>query len=215
MLGQRGNLIVLSAPSGTGKSTMVRRLMREVEGLRFSVSATTREPRPGESDGIDYRFLDDSTFTELVEQGGFLEHACVHGNRYGTLRSQTQSQLEAGQQVLLDIDVQGARQVVASRFPATLVFVLPPSRDELERRLRGRGSETEKTIARRLEAASRELEAVDLFDHVILNDDLDRAVHQAASVVRSLRSSRAAMEKVIERVRASFRDLGGPRREGA
>jgi len=205
---RRGSLIVISAPSGTGKSTVVKRLLNEVEGLHFSVSATTRPPREGEVDGIDYHFIDEPAFSLKVAEGEFLEHAEVHGHHYGTLRSATEEQLRKGQDLLLDIDVQGARQVAGSGFGAHLVFLVPPSREELERRLRGRGSEDEATIAERLRNAEREMEAFDGFGYCVLNDDLDDAVCCITAILHSRRSTRTAMTPVVQRVLETFRVRG-------
>jgi guanylate kinase len=202
---RRGSLLVLSAPSGTGKSTVIRRLVDEVEGLGFSVSATTRPPRPGERDGVDYHFIDEPTFARKVAEGEFLEHAEVHGHRYGTLRSATEAQLSAGRDLLLDIDVQGARQVAKSGFGAHLVFLVPPSRAELERRLRGRGSETEQTLRERLRAAAKEMEAYEEFGYCVLNDDVDDAVEAIRAILHSRRSTRAAMTPVVQGVLETFR----------
>ena len=205
---RRGSLLVLSAPSGTGKSTIVRRLVAEVEGLNFSVSATTRPPRDGERDGVDYHFIDEPSFARKVAEGEFLEHAEVHGHHYGTLRSATDEQLRRGRDLLLDIDVQGARQVAKSGFGAHLIFLLPPSREELERRLRGRGSETEATIEERLRNAQREMECYSEFGYCVLNDDLDEAVEAMRMILLSRRSTRSAMTPIVQRVLDTFRERG-------
>lgn len=205
---RRGSLIVLSAPSGTGKSTVVKRLVKEVDGLHFSVSATTRPPREGEADGVEYHFIDESSFARKVAEGEFLEHAEVHGHHYGTLRSATEEQLREGRDLLLDIDVQGAGQVAKSGFGAHLVFLVPPSREELERRLRGRGSEDEETIAARLRNAEKEMEAFDGFGYCVLNDDLDDAVSAISAILLSRRSTRTAMTPIVRRVLETFRARG-------
>ena len=149
--GEKGDLFVISAPSGAGKSTLCHRLMEETPGVAFSVSHTTRAPRKGEVDGVDYHFVSKEQFMHMVEQEEFLEWAEVHGNCYGTSRSAVTAMLENGQDVLLDIDVQGAMQV-RDVFPeSVLIFILPPSLQVLERRLRNRGTDTEETIRLRLE----------------------------------------------------------------
>ena len=204
---RRGSLIVLSAPSGTGKSTLVRRLVSEIEGLHFSVSATTRRPREGEVDGVDYHFIDEPSFARRVAEGEFLEHAEVHGHHYGTLRTATEEQLRGGRDLLLDIDVQGARQVAGSGFGAHLVFLLPPSRRELERRLRGRGSETAERLAERLRNAEREMEAHEEFDYCVLNDELEDAVEAMKAILISRRSTTAAMRPVVRGILETFRGL--------
>lgn len=205
---RRGSLMVLSAPSGTGKSTIVKRLLAEVEGLHFSVSATTRPPREGERDGVEYHFIDEPSFARKVAEGEFLEHAEVHGHHYGTLRSATEEQLRQGRDLLLDIDVQGARQVAQSGFGAHLIFLFPPSRAELERRLRGRGSETQDTLVERLRNAQREMDCYTEFGYCVLNDELDEAVAAIRTILLSRRSTRAAMAPVVQRVLESFREEG-------
>lgn len=201
---RRGSLIVLSAPSGTGKSSLVRRLVDDVPGLVFSVSATTRKPRRGEKDGVDYHFLDRQEFLELVERGDLLEHAEVHGELYGTLREATERELEAGRDVLLEIDVQGAAQVRAATAEAHLVFILPPSRDELEGRLRRRGLDPDDVIRLRLANAAEELRHATTYDFVLVNDDLDETARALAGVVRALRSSGSAMRDRTAAVLDSF-----------
>ena len=200
----RGSLIVVSAPSGTGKSSIVRRLLEILPHLYFSVSATTRAPRAGERDGVDYHFLDKATFAARSAAGEFLEHAEVHGNCYGTLRDATLAQLDQGRDTLLEIDVQGAQQVKASGIDAHLVFILPPSREELERRLRERGLDAPDVIERRLAAARSEVSQVRSFDYVVVNDDLDAATQRLAVVVRALRCTRPAMEPQVRAVLGTF-----------
>ena len=179
-----GMLIVLSAPSGCGKTTLVRRVMADLGGLVFSVSHTTRPPRPGEKDGRDYHFLDRQNFLALRdrEPSGFLEWAEVHGNLYGTARDQVERLRSKGLDVLLDIDVQGARQVRQNSDPVT-VFIAPPSLDELERRLRGRGTEDEDTVRRRLAGARREMVAMEEYDYLLVNDRLEEAVESLRSLI--------------------------------
>lgn len=186
-----GMLIVLSAPSGCGKTTMVQRLMQSLPGLVFSVSHTTRAPRGREVDGVDYHFVDVATFLALRDQqpSGFLEWAEVHGNYYGTSVGAVQQQLVAGNDVLLDIDVQGAAQVRAQGKPVT-VFIAPPSLDVLEQRLRGRGTESEATIDKRLRNARQEMAAVGDYDYLIVNDRLDEAVDILRSIVIAERCRR-------------------------
>jgi len=178
-----GHLYIVSAPSGAGKTTLVRRLLENDPGIRLSISHTTRAPRPGERNGIEYHFVDSPTFLDKAQKGGFIEWAEVHGNYYGTSRSGIEAALLAGQDVLLEIDWQGAQQV-RKLFPEAIgVFVLPPSLSELERRLRDRGSDSEHTIARRLSAARTEMRHVAEFDYVIINDELPRALHDLLAVV--------------------------------
>lgn len=174
---ERGVLLVISGPSGCGKSTICQRLLADPR-VEFSVSATTRPKRPGEVDGRDYVFLDKQRFREHVEAGDFLEWAEVHGNLYGTLRAPIEAALERGRYVLVEIDVQGGSTLKALELdvPSVFLFIAPPSMEELEARLRGRGTDAPEVIERRLKKAREELLAQDKYDHVIVNEDLDRAV---------------------------------------
>jgi guanylate kinase len=182
-----GNLIIISGPSGAGKGTLVDRLVARVPRLWVSVSATTRGPRPGEVPDEDYVFLSPAEFTRRIEEGDFLEWAEVHGNRYGTLRSTVESRLRAGTDVILEIDPQGAFQVKRLMPGAHLVFIIAPSIEELERRIRERGAETEEQVRTRLNTAVRELELVETYDDVVENDDIDAATDRLVGIVSSLR----------------------------
>lgn len=182
---RKGNLFVLSGPSGAGKGTLVKRVLQRVPDAWVSVSATTRQPRPGEVDGRDYFFLDQPRFDELVSQGGFLEWAHVHGNSYGTLRSRVQDRIDHGSQVILEIDVQGAFQVKKAMPEAHLIFIEPPSLEELERRLRGRGTETEEVICNRMKTAEVELARKMEYDVQVVNDGLERATEELVSYIGS------------------------------
>lgn len=174
----KGKLFVVSGPSGVGKGTVISKMMEKDPSLWKSVSATTRKPREGEVDGTDYFFVDRSDFERAAEGGGFLEWAEYSGNLYGTPASSVQAHLDAGENVILEIEVQGAMQVRKSAPEAVLVFVKPPSMDELERRLRGRGSESEEAVAARLEAARMELSREMEYDYVFVNDDVDTTVDE-------------------------------------
>jgi len=188
-----GILLVVSGPSGAGKSTVIAALRQRLPDLRFSVSCTTRGPRPGEKDGHDYHFLSPADFAARVAEDAFLEHAEVHAHRYGTLRSEVAPRLEAGQDVLLDIDVQGARQVAAraARDPLVArclerVFLAPPGLAELERRLRARATDSDETIQRRLANARQEMAAWREYDFLVVNQDLPRAVDELHGLVVAL-----------------------------
>lgn len=182
-----GTLFVLSGPSGAGKGTLRKKVFEAVKGLVFSISCTTRPPREGERDGVDYRFISEEHFQELLRQGKFLEYAKVHGRLYGTLLDDVRETLAGGKDIVLEIDVQGAMQV-RKKFPASvLVFVAPPSAEELERRLRERGTESEDVLRIRLGNASWELGHAGEYDHVIVNDDADRASRELRDIILSHR----------------------------
>ncbi|MEX2549722.1 MAG: guanylate kinase [Nitriliruptoraceae bacterium] len=184
-----GLLVVIAGPSGVGKGTVHARVRAELGDVFLSVSATTRAPRPGEVDGVDYHFVDRARFEELVADGAFLEWAEYAGNLYGTPRAPVEGAVARGQVVVLDIELQGALQVKEQDPSALLVFLVPPTFEELERRLHARGTEDPVAIARRLERAREELAAGEHFDVEVVNDDLDRCV---AEVVATIEARRAA-----------------------
>ena len=187
-----GNLYVVAAPSGAGKTTLVRLLIEQEAGVHLSVSFTTRPPRPGELDGRDYHFVDAAEFRAMIARQEFLEWAEVHGNFYGTSRKWITERLATGHDVLLEIDWQGAQQV-RSAFPGTIgIFILPPSMEELTRRLTGRGTDSADVIARRLAAAQAEMHHVGEFDYVIINASLEQALDDLRAVVRASRLTVAA-----------------------
>ena len=182
-----GTLFIVAAPSGAGKTTLVRKLMEHDTGIRHSVSYTTRQPRPAEQGGHDYHFIDIQTFLAMRERGDFLEWAEVHGNFYGTSRTWLLDEMRAGRDTLLEIDWQGAQQVRALMPQAVSIFIVPPSIEELERRLRARGQDSEDVIQRRVAAALGELRHVDEFDFVIINNNLQEALEDLAAAVRASR----------------------------
>lgn len=183
----RGGLIVLSGPSGAGKGTLRKRLFARFPDLVFSISCTTRSPRPGECDGKDYRFVSEEQFLAYRDAGAFLEWAEVHGHFYGTLRHDVERELAEGHSVVLEIDVQGARRV-RDIFPdAFLIFIMPPSPEALEARLRRRGSEQAESFALRMENARREMAQVAFYDRMVINDDLEQAEERLADMVREFR----------------------------
>jgi guanylate kinase len=190
-----GDVFIISGPSGAGKGTLVQALMQRLPGLWLSVSATTRAPRPGEREGVHYVFLTAGEFDTILAEGGFLEWAEVHGNRYGTLRSAVEEHTRAGQAVILEIDPQGAEQVKQAMPTAVLVFIAPPSFAELRRRLEGRGSETPEQIERRLHRAVAELQIADTYDYVVINDDVTRATDELVCIVESHARQRITDEK--------------------
>jgi guanylate kinase len=181
-----GHLFIISGPSGAGKGTLVSELIRQVPDLWVSVSATTRTPRPGERDGVDYYFLTPAEFEGRVRAGEFLEHAEVHGNRYGTLRPPVERRLARGMDVILEIDPQGAFQVRKQMDRSRLIFVKAPSPEDLEKRIRHRGAENDEQIRTRLDTARRELELEGSYDHVVINDDVARAVGDLVAYIGSV-----------------------------
>ncbi|MBM4371909.1 MAG: guanylate kinase [Deltaproteobacteria bacterium] len=176
-------ILVLSAPSGAGKSTVCRRLLARRPDLALSVSHTTRLPRQGEVDGRDYHFVDAATFAALEAAGGFLEQATVHGSRYGTAHEELRRHRAAGRNLLLDVDVQGGRALRAALPGAVTVFLLPPGMAALEERLRGRGTDGEEVIRRRLANARAELAAATEYEHLVVNDDVERAVDRIVDIM--------------------------------
>lgn len=204
MLEHRGSVFVLSAPSGAGKSTLARRLVKETEGLIFSISTTTRPPRPGEVEGKDYFFVDDARFDALAAEGGFLEWVQVYAHRYGTGRAWLEQTLATGVDVLLDIETTGALNLHRELPDAVMVFLLPPSAKELERRLRGRGSDTEEQISLRMKHARHEMELFEAYDYLIVNDDLERAYRQLQAVILAQRAGRERMIAAAGRILETF-----------
>jgi guanylate kinase len=186
---RRGTLIVLAGPSGVGKGSVVRRLRsRDPEGLVYSVSVTSRAPRRDERDGVDYHFISDGAFDRMIADDALLEWAEVVGHRSGTPAAFVEETRDAGRDVLLELDVKGAQRVRAREPHAVLVFLVPPSFAELEERLRGRETEDEAAIQRRLETARWELQQEGSFDHVVVNDDLDRAADEVAAIIEASRT---------------------------
>jgi guanylate kinase len=177
-------VFVITGPSGVGKGTLIRTLRERVPELELSVSATTRRPRPGETHGVDYHFLTDDEFEQRVAQGDFVEHAQYAGRRYGTLRDELETRGAGNRPVLLEIEVQGARQVREAMPEAVQVFIAPPSEEALKMRLVGRGTDSQDEVARRLETAREELEAQREFPHVVVNDRLEDAVAELERLVR-------------------------------
>ena len=187
---QQGKLIVFSAPSGTGKSTIAKRVLERIPDIRFSVSATTRQKRDGEVNGLNYFFLSKEEFEEKIRTGGFIEHEFFFGNHYGTLLDKTHEVIDSGMSMLLDLDVKGALNL-KKIFPdnSLLLFIKPPGMEVLKQRLQGRQSEDEESLNARLERARLELEYADCFDEVVVNDDLETAVEAVTAIITKFLSN--------------------------
>jgi guanylate kinase len=182
-----GSLYIISAPSGAGKTSLVSKLTERDNSIAVSVSTTTRSPRPGEVDGVNYHFVDVPTFEKMVEEGAFLEHAKVFDNYYGTSKESVEKQLASGKDVILEIDWQGAQQVKALMPEATTIFILPPSRQELERRLRGRGTDPEEVIEKRMAEAVSEMSHYPEFEYLVINNHFDTALDELHSIFKANR----------------------------
>lgn len=184
MIRRKGLIIVLSAPSGTGKSTICERLLKSLPNLKMSISYTTREPRPGEIEGVHYYFVDREKFEEMIKRDEFVEWAQVYGNYYGTSKSLINDIVESGKDILLDIDTQGAKNIKKLFPESVLIFILPPSIEELKRRLKNRG-ELPETMAKRLLKVGEEVSQYSFYDYLVVNDDLGRALEDIISIIRS------------------------------
>lgn len=202
----RGTLFVVAAPSGAGKTSLVNALVARHPGVVLSVSHTTREPRPGERDGTHYHFVSDAEFERMARAGGFLEHADVFGSRYGTGRSQVEQALRAGNDVVLEIDWQGARQVRDAMAESLGVFILPPSREALAERLQGRGQDSPEVIESRMAKAREEISHFHEFDFLVVNDDFETALGDLEAI---LRAQRLRLDRQRERHRELIRALLG------
>jgi guanylate kinase len=201
-------LFIVSAPSGTGKTTVVERLVKVTDRLRMSRSYTSRAPRGDEQDGVDYNFVSRASFEKMIADHEFLEWADVFGNLYGTSARDTTRCLETGDDVVLVIDVQGARKVRAAGLPHVAVFVLPPSYRVLEQRLRGRSKDSEEAIRRRLDVAREEVSAFEEYDYLVVNDEFDRCVDRLKSIVLAERSKLACMRSEALRILGTFQKQG-------
>ncbi len=201
----RGTLFVVSSPSGGGKGTIIRHVLEVVENLRYSVSYTTRAPRLGEVDGREYFFVNRETFQEMVAAGEFLESACVHGNLYGTAKNQIIEDTAAGADIILEVDVQGAASVRQLLMDSVSIFILPPSYDVLRQRLIARGTDSPEELELRLRNAPEELKQYSAFDYVIINDEIDRAVGQLASIIYAERARCMRQEGLVLDVIEKFK----------
>ena len=199
----------MSAPSGAGKSTVLDYVLKEVAGLRFSVSHTTRAPRPGETEGVHYHFVDRVAFESMKNAGGLLEWAKVHGELYGTGRAELETARREGLDLLLDLDVQGAAQVRVAIPDAVSIFLLPPSYEALEKRLRGRGADDEATIERRLERAAEEVQLYRHYDYAVVNDDLTTCVAAVSTIIAAARCRTSRAEPRARRILDTFHPKQG------
>jgi guanylate kinase len=191
---QLGTLYIISAPSGAGKTSLVKALLEQLEGVEVSVSHTTRSMRPGEKNGVDYHFVDEAQFLAMVGQAEFLEHAQVFDNYYGTAQSAVEQRLEAGADVILEIDWQGAAQVRKQMPQSRSIFILPPSKAALEERLRGRGQDSDEVIARRMQDAVSEMSHFPEFDYLVINDDFEVALGELKAIMQANRLLLARQE---------------------
>jgi len=198
------SVFIISAPSGSGKSTLVHHLLQTVSNLTFSISYTTRPPRPTETNGVDYVFITREDFENRLARGEFLEYAEVFGNYYGTNRESFERAIHEGHDLVLDIDVQGARQLKVAIPEAISVFVLPPSRDVLEQRLRARSQDSEEVIQRRLQGAAAEVRNYTQYDYVLINREIEEAAARLASIVKAERLRKARMEEEVRPILDSF-----------
>jgi guanylate kinase len=201
---QRGTLFVVSSPSGGGKGTIIRRVLEVVENLSYSVSYTTRAPRPGEVNGREYFFVSRDIFEEMSAAGEFLEWACVHGNLYGTARRQITEETAAGLDIILEVDVQGAASVRQLLMDSVSIFILPPSPEVLRQRLLARGTDSAEELEVRLRNAPEELKQYSAFDYVIINDEIDKAAHQLASIIYAERARCMRQEGLVREVMKEF-----------
>ena len=204
MIDHPGNVFVVSAPSGAGKSTLTQRLVRTVPDLIFSISFTTRKPRPGEVDGRDYFYIDDARFDTMVQEGGFVEWVQVYGHRYGTGKDWLHGVLATGRDVLLDIETTGARNLRQAIPDARMIFILPPSAASLEDRLRSRGKDSDEQIRIRMEHARHEMERYPAYDYLVMNDDLESAYHQFEAIILTTRATQERMAPAARTILEGF-----------
>lgn len=206
-MAEKGILIVISGFSGAGKGTIVKRLLQTYDNYALSISMTTRGPREGERDGVEYFFTDKEHFEETIRQNGLIEYASYCGNYYGTPRAYVEEQLNAGKDVILEIEIQGARKI-KEQFPESLLlFVTPPNAKELERRLVGRGTETEEVIRRRLARASEESQGIEAYDYIVINDKLDECVEELNQLVNAARRAPVRREAFIKEIRDELKEF--------
>jgi guanylate kinase len=196
-----GLLVVISGPSGSGKGTICKRLIDEIENINVSVSATTRKPRVGEIEGKNYFFIDEDDFVKKINNDEFLEHALVYGNYYGTPKKIVLKQLEEGKDIILEIDIQGALKVKENYPKGVFIFILPPSLEELKNRIEGRGTDSKEVIHRRLKCAYDELNYAFEYDYVVLNDEVDSAVEKIKEIISAEKNKSARNQALIKKIK--------------
>lgn len=201
---RRGILIVVSGFSGAGKGTLVKKLIDEYEGYALSISATTRQPRPGEEDGREYFFMEKEQFEHKIAENGLIEYACYCENYYGTPREYVERQLADGKDVILEIEIQGALKIKKQYEDALLLFVMPPSAAELRRRLEGRGTETKEVIDKRMRRATEEAEGIEEYDYVVINDELETCVRQLHGIITAAHNTPDRNKEFIENIRTEL-----------
>lgn len=201
---RKGILIIVSGFSGAGKGTLVKKLLEEYDGYALSISATTRKPRPGEEDGREYFFLEKEQFERKIAEDGLIEYACYCENYYGTPREYVERQLAEGKDVILEIEIQGALKVKKQYADALLLFVMPPSAEELRRRLVGRGTETEEVITKRMRRAAEEAEGIEAYDFIVVNDDLQTCVRQLHEIITAAHLTPLRNKEFIENIRTEL-----------
>ncbi|MBD5489495.1 MAG: guanylate kinase [Lachnospiraceae bacterium] len=201
---RKGILIVVSGFSGAGKGTLVKKLIEEYEGYALSISATTRQPRPGEEDGREYFFLQKEQFERKIAENGLIEYACYCENYYGTPREYVEQQLTDGKDVILEIEIQGALKIKKQYEDALLLFVMPPNAEELRRRLEGRGTETQEVIDKRMRRAAEEAEGIEAYDFIVINDDLDICVGQLHEIITAAHNTPDRNKEFIENIRTEL-----------
>ncbi|MCM1144026.1 MAG: guanylate kinase [Blautia sp.] len=203
----KGILIVISGFSGAGKGTLMKKLLQEYDNYALSVSATTRKPRVGETDGVEYFFLEQKAFEEKIAAGGFIEYACYCNHYYGTPKDYVEKQLEAGKDVILEIEIQGALKVREQYPQAVLLFVTPPNAGELKRRLEGRGTESAEVIEQRIHRAKEEAEGIEAYDYIVINDDLEACTARLHEIILAAHDTPVRKKEFIENIRAELKIL--------
>ncbi len=206
-MNREGILVVISGFAGTGKGTVVKGLLENYDNFALSVSMTTRQPRPGEENGKSYFFVDKATFEKTIEEGGLIEHACYCDNYYGTPRAYVEEQLKAGKDVILEIEIQGALNIKKIFPTALLLFIMPPSAEELKRRLVGRGTETPEVIDKRMRRAAEESEGIDNYDYIVINDKVDQCIADTYSIIEAAHMRPKRNMNFINKIRHELNEI--------